>query len=216
MGRSGSACDSHHRFSAGCLLPPKKKAEGNIDLLLFFFFLLSNLTYLQYYLLYLAKLMMKNERVLHMLPPHSLGLSSYLPPTASPTTNNFFFFFFMSLHNINGRRRPTVWDLSGSFIYNFFFFLPFLRILDFVDASARRESLLVQCGRLYIYFQPTPHPFSCLLHNLEIIFRSSFLCLFIYLFKTIFVIFFLLFLPLPCSVIIMPSKVDLLFFLFSV
>jgi hypothetical protein len=123
MGRSGSACDSHHRFSAGCLPPTDEEGGGeNSDLLLFFFSFSTYLYYLSSLSLPIAKLMMKNERVLHMWPPHSLGLSSYLPPTASPTTNNFFFFFFMSLHNINGRRRPTVWDLSGSFIYNFFFF----------------------------------------------------------------------------------------------
>ena len=127
---------------------------------------------------------MKNERVLHMLPPHSLGLSSYLPPTASPTTNNFFF-FFMSLHNINGRRRPTVWDLSGSFIYNCFFL--FLENSLILSTHQHESSRLV--WTVIFLFQPIPPPVpsSSLQDNLEIIFRSSLSCLFIYLKQYFFV-----------------------------
>ena len=127
---------------------------------------------------------MKNERVLHMLPPHSLGLSSYLPPTASPTTNNFFF-FFMSLHNINGRRRPTVWDLSGSFIYNFFFL--FLENSLILSTHQQESSRLV--WTVIFLFQPIPPPPS---RPVFISTRQSwnhfsvFSFLFIYLFKTIF------------------------------
>jgi hypothetical protein len=81
----------------------------------------------------IPRLMMKNERVLHMLPPH-IGL----PPT--PDRFSDYKQLLLLLHNINGRRRPTVWDLSGSFIYNFFFFFflqnfYFSSLVDFVDAS---------------------------------------------------------------------------------
>lgn len=64
-------------------------------------------------------------------------------------------------------------------------------------------------------FQPNPPvPSSSLQDNLEIIFRSSLSCLFIYLKLYFFFVVVVFFLPLPCSVIIIPSKMDLLFFLF--
>jgi hypothetical protein len=111
-------------------------------------------------------------------PPH-IGL----PPT--PDRFSDYKQLLLLLHNINGRRRPTVWDLSGSFIYNFFFFFLqnfyFSSLVDFVDASQSPFSSV--CGRLDFH-EPTP---SSPCHNLRNHFFGIFLCLFIYLFfKTTF------------------------------
>lgn len=140
-------------------------------LLLFYLFPMYILALSSTYLP-IPRLMMKNERVLHMLPPH-IGL----PPT--PDRFSDYKQLLLLLHNINDRRRPTVWDLSGSFIYNFFFPSEFLFFFSRGFCRRITESLLqCVCGRLDFH-EPTP---SSPCHNLRNHFFGIFLCLFIYLF----------------------------------